>query len=407
MVTTDTTEVTTPLQGQASTAENLQAQVESAQVNQGNTVRASWNFSLDSIVANTSHMSTEARDLLRWAFTWCIDPAHPIRLDEMAERIGFDRTTVWKWYVGKYYHPTQKTERGAQVRMDLSAKAIGALRNFKRVEISRSKLGRQKFVITPTARKVFQACDLARESQTPVFVEGASHIGKTEAFRQYCIENNHGKSILIELEGVNGQQGLIRAVAAKLGIGGGNISDLMDRVKRAVTSDMVIIFDEVHLLANTYRRTSFFGCMEWIRRLYDATQCGIVLSFTKLGFNTTEKERKRELEQIFRRGVHRMNLGEMPTVADVKLIVGAWGLEIPARQETVTITLGRQELTEAPYAMLAQLARESGLKSITERLRYAAKFSADEEADLAWDHVLKAHFTITRNGVAPDHGWQH
>lgn len=392
------TENTPNTETQPNSSEGIR-QVESALNNQGDNVRASWNFSTDSIRANIAYMSPEAKELLVWAFTWCIDPAHPLRLEEFCDRIGYNKNTVYKWFSGKYRHPETKQ------LMDLGADAVKAIKRWKRVEVERAKLGRNRFVVTPTAGRVFKACDLSRESQTPVFLEGASHIGKTEAFRQYCIDNNHGKSVLIELEGVNGLQGLIRAVAKKLGIGGGNITDLIERIKRAVTSDMVIIFDEVHLLANTYRRGSFFACIEWIRRLYDATQCGIVLSFTRLGFSVAEQERKRELEQMFRRGVHRMNLGDMPTTADVKMVLESWALEMPARHDEYTISLGREDFTEKPYEMLKQLAKEQGLKAITERLRYAAKLAADHEADLTWEHVLTAHVSIVRNGVAPKDGW--
>jgi DNA transposition AAA+ family ATPase len=351
-------------------------------------------------------MSPEAKELLVWAFTWCIDSAHPVRFEEFCARIGYDTNTLYKAYSGKLRHPTQKDSNGQPVPMDLSAGIVKEIRAFRRVEIQRAKLGRNQFVETPTARRVFLACDLARESQTPVIVEGASHLGKTEAFRQYCIDNNHGRSVLVELEAVSGLMGVVRAIAAKLGISPhGNTPDLIERIRKALTSDMVLILDEVHLLANTYRRGSYFACMEAIRRIYDFTQCGIVLSFTKLGYERAEKERKRELEQIFRRGVHRVNLGDRPTTDDVRLIVEAWGLAMPARNDQVELRIDRKPIVERPWAMLAQLAGECGLKAIIERLRYASKLAADTESPITWEHVVRAHFTVLKNAQQPDHGW--
>jgi DNA transposition AAA+ family ATPase len=374
--------------------------------NVGDTVRAGWRFSLDAVRSNIAYMSPEAKELLVWAFTWSIDHAHPIRFEEFCSRIGYDSNTVYKAYSGKLRHPTQKDANGQPVPMDLSAGMLKELRAFRRIELQRAKLGRNLFVETPTARRVFLACDLARESQTPVFIEGASHVGKTEAFRQYCIENNHGRSVLVELEAVSGLMGVVRAIAAKLGISpNGNTPDLIERIRKALTPDMVLILDEVHLLANTYRRGSYFACMEAIRRIYDFCQCGLVLSFTKLGYDRAEKERKRELEQIFRRGVHRVNLGDRPTAEDVRLIVEAWGLEMPARNDQVEVTIHRKVIAERPWAMLAQLAGEAGLKAIVERLRYASKFAADAETKLAWEHVVRAHFTVLKNAQQPDHGW--
>lgn len=394
----DTTTADAPAQALA--IDTPADQVNRALVNQGNTVRASWPFSLDAIRANISHVSPDARELLIWAFSYCIDSQHEMRLDEFADRVGYASNTLYKIYSGKYLHPNTGQ------RMDAPEKLTKAIRDFRRIELSRAKLGRKKFVITPTAKRVFVACDLARESQTPVIVEGASHIGKTEAFKYYCQENNHGKSRLIELDAVSGLHGLIRAAAKVLGISpNGNAADLTERIRRAVTRDMVLIFDEVHLLANTYRREAFFACMEWIRRLYDFTECGLVLSFTELGFAKTEKERKRELEQIFRRGVHKVNLGDQPTVKDVQLVLEAWGLSMPARNETLTVRVGKRDFTENPYEMIAQLSREQGLKAIIERLRYATKFAADKDADLSWDYLIQAHVVVASNAQKPDAGW--
>jgi DNA transposition AAA+ family ATPase len=373
----------------------------SASHNLGNTIRASWRFSSDNARQHLAHFTPEAKELLLWAFNWCIDPAHPMAFADFCDRIGYNTNTVYKIYSGKYLHPTTKKP------MDAPPKLVSALRQFKRLEVTRSKLGRKKFVPTPTAQRIFQACDLARESQTPVFVEGASQIGKTEAFSQYCLDNNHGKTRLIQLEAVSGLHGLVKAVAQVLGISpNGNAADLTERIKRAITPDMVLIFDEVHLLANTYRRGSFFACMEWIRRLYDFCQFGLVLSFTTLGFTAAEKERKRELEQIFRRGVHRLNLGDRPHKKDIAAILAAWGLEMPALADTEEIAVGRGKvIVEEPFKLLEQLAGEQGLKAIIERLRYAAKFAADDEADLAWQHVCKAHLVIQKNAQSPDTGW--
>lgn len=401
-MTTDETATTTPPEVPAPDESTPTQLAQSAAYNLGNTIRSSWRFSADNARQHLAHVSPEAKELLLWAFNWCIDPTHPIAFADFCDRIGYNTNTLYKIYSGKYLHPTTKKP------MDAPPKLVSALRQFKRLEVTRSKLGRKKFVPTPTASRIFQACDLARESQTPVFVEGASHIGKTEAFKQYCLENNHGKTRLIELEAVSGLHGLVKAVAVVLGISpNGNAADLTERIKRAITPDMVLIFDEVHLLANTYRRGSFFACMEWIRRLYDFCQFGLVLSFTALGFAAAEKERKRELEQIFRRGVHRINLGDRPLKGDVKAVIEAWGLEMPAPADVEEIAIGRGKvLTEEPYKLLDQLAREQGLKAIIERLRYAAKFAADDESDLSWQHVCKAHLVILKNAQSPTTGWE-
>lgn len=382
--------------GQTNTTEL--GSVSDALTNMGNTVRSTWRFSADAVRTNIAYMSPEAKDLLIWCFTWCIDTAHPLRFEEFCGRLELSPNTVYKIYSGKWLHPQTKAP------MDLSEKVLKALRDFRRIEVSRAKLGRARFVTTPTSKKVYWACDQARKSNTPVMLYGGSQIGKTEAFRQYCIENNHGKSVLIELEAVNGLQGLLKAIAEKIGISpNANATDLISRIKKGLNSDMVLILDEVHLLANVYRRGSFFACMEQIRRIYDATRVGLVLSYTELGYAAAEKERKRELVQIFRRGVHRVNLGTAPTVEDVRAIVGEFGLEWSERHEKIEIT---KDIVETPWAALKQLANEHGLKAIIERIRLANDLCADDKRDtVTWEDFLRAHFAIERNAQEPATGW--
>lgn len=396
---TTPTDTDTVAPAPAAEADSADMRSAAALTNLGDTVRASWKFSLDAVRSNIAYMSPEAKELLVWAFTWCIDPAHPLHFQEFADRVGYSANKFYKIYHGKDRHPTT----GAL--MDLSGSMLEALKKFRRIELQRAKLGRKKFVMTPTAKRVYTACDLARESQTPVILYGASHIGKTEACRQYCIENNHGRSVLVELEAVSGLMGVLRAIAEKLGISpNANTPDLIARIKKALTPDMVLILDEVHLLANTYRKGSFYACMEELRRLYDFSQCGLVMTFTLLGYEAAEKLRKRELEQVFRRGVHRVNLGDRPTTGDLSSVCDSLGLEMPARSDRVTIRAGGREITEAPWEMLKQLAAEQGLKAIVERLRYGAKLAGDET--LTWDHVVRAHLMIAKNAEAPRHGWE-
>ncbi len=374
--------------------------------NVGDTVRASWPFSLDAIRANIAYMSPAAKEALVWAFTWCIDPMHPIRLEDFCDRIGYARNTIWKIYTGKYTHPDSKPDD--RKLLDAPEKLLKNIRDFRRIETQRQKLGRVGFVVTPTVKRIFEACDVARKSQTPVFLYGASQIGKTEALRQYCIENNHGRSVLVELEAVNGLRGLLQAVAAKVGVSpNANTPDLIERLKKAVTPDMLVALDEVHLLANVYRKGSFFACMETVRRIFvDHCKCGLVLTFTLLGYGAAEKEKARELEQIFRRGVHRYNLGDRPTTKDVAAIVKAWSLEMPAKHDEITIRLSHGEVKDYPFQRLGELAKGEGLKAIVERLRSTAEVAADKGETITWEHFVFVDALIRKNALTPSHGWE-
>ncbi|MFH0907164.1 MAG: ATP-binding protein [bacterium] len=365
------------------------------QAHTGDTVRSSWPFSLDKIRKNIAHCSPAGKDALVSAFLWCIDAAHPVRKDELSERIGYSDNVLYKLYTGRYRDPDGKL-------YDVPEELIERIRDFLRIERERFLGGETQFVLTPTAKRIITACDLGRESQTPVFVIGRSHIGKTWALRHYADTNNHGRTVYIRMKAASGLGGMVRRIAEKVGQSPrGNTADLIDNIKHAITKDMLLIFDEVHLLQYTYRKASFFACMEVIREIYDETGCGMLLSGTKILLDRITEARNGEMEQLLRRGVHRILLPETPTRADVNAILEHNGLEFPARALEVRV----QRITEKPYDVLRQLSKRDALKSITERLRYGRKLAARKDDKVNWTYFLEAHLTIAKQAEQPEDDW--
>jgi DNA transposition AAA+ family ATPase len=351
-------------------------------------IRGSWNVSLDALQANLSHNSQDAIDTFVACFRWCINPDHPMRLEEFAKRVDADPTTIRRHMQGKYLHPE------TQNRMPVSAALLKSMREFLRLEGERQAARRIGFVLTPTAKRIHNACELARESQSPVFLIGPSHIGKTWALLEYAEANNHGRTVYVRLQAASGLGGMVRIIAAALGISDkANTADLIERIKRGLKPNMVLILDEVHQLMYTYRKESFFACLEVLREIYDAAGCGFVFCGTKLLMKRVEDNRG-ELEQFFRRGVHKHMLPDQPLRADVAAIAEAVGLSMPERRDTVHITIGGRQIEEQPYEMLRQVGRNEGLKAITERIRYGQKLAGKAREPLGWEHVVRAHFIV-------------
>lgn len=348
-------------------------------------LRASWNFSLDQIRASTAPYPEPARDALIAAFRWCIDPRHPMAKAEFARRVGYSDNTLYKLYTGKYIEP----DTGKQ--MPPPADLLKNIAEFLRLEKERYEAGETEFIVTPTARKVFTACELARESRTMVILWGPSHIGKTWALRHHASSNNHGRTFLTELEAASGLGGMVRAIADSCGISDrSGTAKLTERIKRALSPNTLLILDEVHLLRHTYRLNSFFACLEVLRRIHDFTQCGMVLSWTHL--DNLKASSEGELVQVWRRGVHKVALPLMPTRADLTPILKHSGLDFPDKELAVTV----QKLTEKPYEVLRQVAKRDGLKAITERLRYARKLANRSGDKLIWEHFIDAHLRIEK-----------
>lgn len=353
---------------------------------QGINIRSSWNFSLDAIRQGISRYETEAKDLLVAAFRWCIDPRHPVSKTDFARRVQYSENLLYRIFTGNYRHP--ETKEQYQPPADL----LKNIREFLKLEQDRFLGGEITFVPTPTAKKIFTYCELARESKTVVVIYGPSHIGKSMAFEHHTSANNHGRTVYVRMRAASGLGGMVRAIAAALGISDkSNTAALIERIINAGSPDLLFIFDEVHLLANTYRKGSFFACMEVIRELHDMIKCGFVLGFTIL--DDLKAASQKELQQIWRRGVHRVPLPVMPTKADLKAILAHAGLDFPDRDYKVTV----EEITEEPYEILRQVAKNEALLAITERIRLGRKLASKAEQKLTWKHFVQAHLTISKH----------
>jgi DNA transposition AAA+ family ATPase len=363
----------------------------------GETVRSTWNWSLDNIRERTGHYPREVQELLIAVHRWCTDDRHPMRRADVAIRLGYSPNLLYQIYTGVYRDPKDRSLRAP------SEEFIKRVREFIELEQRRYNSGRTEFVMTPTARKVFTACELARESQTPVILWSTSHIGKTWALRQFQQANNHGRTFLAELEAASGLAGMVRTIADACGISDkSNTAKLLERIKRALTPNSLLIVDEVHLLKHTYRLNSFFASIEVLRRIYDRCHCGMVLSWTNL--DNLRAASQGELIQMWRRGVHKIALPDMPTKGDIGAILQHTGLEFPARDLRVTLET-KKPLVESPYEVLRSLAKNDGLLAITERLRYAKKLASRQELKRpAWQHFLEAHLRIEREAI-PDPNW--
>ncbi len=375
---------------------------------QSDTIRSSWNFSLDKIRQDTAHFPTDAQEALIALFRWCIDDRHPMRRRDAAARIGCSENLLYQLYTGVYRKPDtiEKRANGERVvvkrgeKMQPTTDLIKKIGDFLDLEKKRFEIGETEFVITPTAKKIFTACELGRESQSPVILWGPSHIGKTWAFRYHQSANNHGRTFFTELEAASGLGGMVRKLALSCGISDhSNTAALIERIKRALTPNTLLIIDEVHLLKHTYRLTSFFACIEVLRRIYDYCQCGMVLSWTNIA--DLRGASQSELVQLWRRGVHKVALPVMPTKGDIGAILEHGGLEFPSRELQISVPNGKKApVIESPYEVLRQLAKRDGLKAITERLRYARKLASKDNArKLSWIYVMDAHLRIEKQAV--------
>jgi len=348
------------------------------------TIRASWNFSQDHIRANCANYPPDTLEILVNAYLWCIDPSHPISRSDFGRRVGASENLLYKLYTGKY-----RNDQGEQINP--SSELLSNIRHFLALEKERFDAGKTDFVLTPTAKRIATSCELARESNSIVFLWGPSQIGKTWGLEYHAASHNHGRTPYVRMGAASGVSNMIKRIAARCGISDrSNTEDLTERIKNALGPDALLILDECHLLFNTIMRSSADRCFEKLREIHDETRCGMVWSFTIL--DEMRARSGSQLQQAWRRGVHKVPLPLMPTKGDLGAILQNNGLNFPAATEQITVGT----VTERPYEVLRHIAKTEGLKAITERLRYGRKLANKTGDKLAWKHVLSAHLLISK-----------
>jgi len=356
-----------------------------------------WKIERAELERNINHGASEDQEVLLWCWQWCQD--RNISFEDFCRQVGVSDNTVYKVFTGRY------VAQGSSNPLPLPEKLIKGAREFRRLEEERSLYGESSFVETATARKIWNALDLARESRTPVFLSGASHIGKTTACAEYMRKRRDSRTVYVRLRPSSGVKAVVNLIAAQFGLDTSHTKEqLLDEIVGRLTPNTIMIFDEVHLLTHTYTKVNYFNCVETLRYLYDEAQCGMVFIFTNLGVEKFQQHRNGELEQLFRRGVHRTQLGVMPSHWDVKALLKSQGLELPDRGETVEIRIKDQSWTRSPREVVNSLARHDGLKAITERMRYGTKLSKRNGGKLTWTHFLNAHLIIESNSN-PEKEW--
>ena len=265
----------------------------------------------DRVTQVTAGFSPAGREALRWFYFYCLDQDIPRNV--AAERIGCESSTLFKVYKGSYLD--------AKGRPIEPGKMVEGIQRFRaEVESAQAQRARARraedvgFVLTPTAKKTWEVCELTAMTNRISFVWGASQVGKTMTLLEFKRQNNHGSTKYIRIEPSSVTHELMRQLARECAISAKTHHDaLKERVVRAIDSRMLVIVDEIHELSFTYRLRSKLACFELLRWVHDKTRCGMLICGTNIGRDDlAEGKDKALLDQLRRRGVFQLQLGNQP-----------------------------------------------------------------------------------------------
>lgn len=304
-------------------------------------------------------------DEIVWFYSWCND--NGLDINESADKLGKDRSTLWRIFAGKYdasYQPV-----------------IEEIMAFRKLQEERSLRPRLGFVKTSVWKKVDSVCRHALIAQKPVFIYGASQIGKTTCLEEFARQNNHGRTKFIRLPSAPTFSLVLYAIAKACYVSLANSSfEIREKIFDSLSDRNLIIIDEVHEVMIGCTPRTETNILEFLREIHDRCKCGMVFSGTKIAREGIERGRIAGiLEQFRRRGIVTLNLPDRPPKSDLDLIASAFGLEPPSG---------------AALDIINANITSTGLDWYISFLQSASNLAQKQKKPISWDHFVSAYDVI-------------
>ena len=215
-------------------------------------------------LGNWKTWPTEVQNELTWFHQYLLDKQ--MGWQEAEQALGYDRSTVFKILKGTY---------------------DGNLGNVvTRIQKYRWRLRKTAqhtdFAENAITKLVFAALDYAVANHSMTIIVGESRAGKTTAGKEWAERNNHGRSVFITAPVTGGAKGLLRRIAAAVGVARNkSMPDMIEAIYRAFNPNRILIVDEAHRLLPNDTRVVNPVAMESIRDLHDETGCAVAFISTK------------------------------------------------------------------------------------------------------------------------------
>lgn len=323
---------------------------------------------LDTMLAE-GKCTEEQRDLLWWFFAFCKEQGWS--LTKCGDEVGVSNTTVYRCWTNSY---------GASVD-----NYCDKLASYRRIREGRAQIKDTGFVETSLATRIFNACNAALISQTIVLLYGESQIGKTRALTQYARDNNHGQTIYVRLPASAGVQMVAREIAKACYVSPkSSFENLRERILKGIGENNLVIVDELHQCFMSYHKNSQIKVLEFLREIYDRTNCGMVLCGTHVLRSEIETGKLALLlEQLRRRCTHTIQLPSKTSRADLVKIADRFGLPEPGPDEE---------------EIIKDMIHKSGLGMYIKFLQASSRLASRRDEDLEWRHFGQAYNIIRKLG---------
>ncbi|MDE2099089.1 MAG: AAA family ATPase [Patescibacteria group bacterium] len=296
-------------------------------------------------------------------------------LEEAAKLIRVATPTLSLVFNGRY-----------NAKLDNITAEIESFFNFQE---KRSLSRKLDFVPTRLTEQIWQLCEQSVEFNKIGFLFGDMQIGKTAALQAYQRAHNHGSTVYVEVPTGGCLLDFLVALASKLRISPHQrICVLRQRIIGAFDDRMLLIVDEIHRTVDEQSTKFGIRTIEFLRELYNTTNCGMVLCGTNVFRDEMEAgELEKVLRQLKRRRFAAIALPNAPTREDLNTFAAAYSLP-PSSGDARKLE--------------SRMVEQEALGMWLTLLRMAAKLAARRKVALEWSHVLSAYAgLVALEGTAP------
>lgn len=311
----------------------------------------------------TADLPDNQRSAIRRLHAYYVE--NNLSTEEVGKLIGYSTAVVGLIFRGKYEGNLENV--------------VKEIETFFNLEDRRAQGRRLHFIETRLTRRIWKLCDAALEYQKMAFIFGDMQIGKTEALKAYREAHNHGSTIYVQMPTGGTLGNFLMELARALRIGEQlTHTRIRERIKAAFDDRMLLIVDELHrAIPQSHRSMRPVDSVEFIREIFDETQCGVVLCATNVFRDAMEQGHLHKvLRQTKRRRLCSLQLKNVPDQDDLDCFAAAYGLE-PSSGKA-------RDLEKA-------MVQDEALGMWLTLLRMGAKLAARTRAKMAWNHVLLAH----------------
>ena len=317
----------------------------------------------------TEDLPDDQRSAIRKLHAYCMD--NGLSLGELEEISGIDRTRITQVFRGLYKAKLDNT--------------VDEINKFLAMQERRSATKKLDFIPTKLSKSIWGVCANALDFQRIAFIFGDSQIGKSVALKKYQQDHNHGETIYVEVPTGGSLLYFLAKLADAVRISSSlPLQDLRRRLVDCFDDRMLLIVDEAHraIPQDGYVSSRSIQTLEFIREIFDATGCGLVICATNVFRDELDKGRVSALlAQTKRRRLCTLQLPDSPEKADLDTFARAHGLP-PATGRYLDVQ--------------TEVIANEALGMWLTLLRMASKIAAVNEERLDWEHVLDARAALSK-----------